>query len=325
MSARPLSSAAALVSLADVRQAAGRIRGVARKTPVHVSRSLDERTGATLFFKCESLQRGGSFKLRGAANAVFSLSPEEAARGVATHSSGNHGAALALAARERGIPAFVVLPETAPRVKREAVAGYGARITGCEPTLAAREEGLARVVSETGARVVHPFDDARVIAGQGTAGLELCEEVPDLDLVVVPVGGGGLASGTAVSARGLAPRARVIGVEPERADDARRSLLAGRITPVGDPTTLADGLKATIGPLPFAHFQALGVEVVTVREEEIVEAMRLLWERVKLVVEPSAAVAVAALVFDRVEARGRRVGVILSGGNVDLDRLPWQG
>lgn len=320
----PATSQRPIVTLDDVRAAAERVRPVVRRTPVLSGTDFDERTGATLFFKCENLQRGGAFKLRGATNAVYSLGATEAARGVATHSSGNHAAAVAIAARERGIRAYVVMPENAPRAKKEAVAGYGAAITWCAPTLAAREAGLAAVVAETGAAVVHPFDDARVIAGQGTAALELCEEVPDLDLVLAPVGGGGLASGTAVSVRTLAPRARLVGVEPERADDARRSLLAGSVTPVGDPVTICDGLKATIGALPFAHFQALGVEVVTVSEDEIVEAMRLFWERAKLVIEPSAAVPVAALLFHRVAARGRRVGVILSGGNLDLDRLPWQ-
>lgn len=314
-----------LVDIAAVRAAAARIRSLVRRTPVVTSRSLDERTGAELYFKCENLQRGGSFKLRGATNAILSLTDDEVRRGVATHSSGNHAAAVALAARARGIPAFVVMPETAPRVKREAVAGYGARITWCAPTQEARQRALAAVVAQTEAAVVPPFDDPRIIAGQGTAALELCEEVPGLDAVLVPVGGGGLASGTAVSVRALEPRAAVVGVEPERADDARRSLAAGRILPAGDPATLADGLRTTIGAIPFAHFRALGVEVVTVSEEEIVAAMRLAWERAKLLIEPSSAVAVAAVLSGPFrELQGLdRVGVVLSGGNANLDALPW--
>jgi threonine dehydratase len=314
---------ARLVGLDDVRRSAERIRGVVHRTPVLTSRSLDERTGAHLFFKCENLQRVGAFKIRGAANAVLSLPEAEARRGVAAHSSGNHAAALALAAATRGIPAYVVMPETTPRVKREAVAGYGARITYCRPTQASREEILSQVLSETGAHFVPPFNDVRIIAGQGTAALELCEQAPDLDVVVAPVGGGGLMSGTAVSVRALRPDARIVGVEPERADDTFRSLRSGHIESAGDPDTIADGLRTTIGVHNFAHLRALGVEVVTVSEEEIVAAMRDVWERMKLVVEPSGAVPVAALLAGRLPVTGRRVGVILSGGNVDLDQLPW--
>ena len=321
MTERTQAEAVRIVDLDDVRRAAERIRPHVHETPVLTARSLDARTGARLFFKCENLQRIGAFKIRGAMNAVLTL--PEARRGVASHSSGNHAAALALAAATRGVPAYVVMPETTPRVKREAVAGYGAKVTYCAPTQGAREEALARVLAETGATFVPPFDDERIIAGQGTAALELCGQVPDLDAVLAPVGGGGLMSGTAVSVRSLRPLARLIGVEPERADDAYRSLRSGRIESAGDPDTIADGLRTTIGVRNFAHLRTLGVEVVTVTEEEIVTAMRVIWERMKLVVEPSGAVPLAALLAGRAALAGRKVGVLLSGGNVDLDRLPW--
>ena len=308
-------------TLEDVHRAAERIAPHAHRTPVLTSRSVDERAGARVFFKCENLQKVGAFKFRGACNAVASLSDEEARRGVATHSSGNHAAALALAARLSGIPAHIVMPSSAPAVKRAAVAGYGARIVTCAPTLRAREEALAEVARETGAAVVHPYDDARVIAGQATAGLELVEEIPDLDVVVAPVGGGGLLSGTALSVTSRTS-ARVVGAEPAAADDAFRSLQAGRVLPSNDPVTIADGLRTSLGELPFAILRARGVEIVTVGEDEIAAAMRFVWERMKILIEPSAAVPVAAVLGGKV--RGARIGVILSGGNVDLDRLPWR-
>jgi threonine dehydratase/serine racemase len=252
---------------------------------------------------------------------VLSLTDEEARRGVATHSSGNHAAAMALSARIRGVTAHIVMPSSAPAVKRAAVEGYGARIVTCAPTLAAREAALAEVLAETGAHPVHPYDDARVIAGQGTAALELLDEAPDLDAVVAPVGGGGLLSGTAVAVASLSG-APVIGAEPEAADDAFRSLQVGRILPSNDPITIADGLRTSLGGLPFAILRGRGVEIVTVSEEAIAAAMRLVWERMKIVIEPSAAVPVAAVLGRKV--RGARIGVILSGGNVDLDRLPFR-
>jgi threonine dehydratase len=313
-----------LPAIDDLRQAAARIRPHVHRTPVMTCGTLDRMAGARLFLKCENFQKAGAFKSRGAANAVFLLGDADAARGVATHSSGNHAAALALAARRRGIPAYVVMPDNAPAIKRAAVEGYGARVFPCRPTLQAREEELARVVAQTGAAVVHPYNDARVIAGQGTAALELLEEVPDLDAVAAPVGGGGLLSGTALAVAATAPHARVIGAEPALADDAWQSLQAGRIIPPANAPTIADGLRTGLGDLTFAILQRLVSVIVTVSEAEIVDAMRLIWERAKLMVEPSSAVPIAALMSGRAGVAGLRVGVILSGGNVDLSRLPWQ-
>lgn len=314
----------ALPTLADVLAAAERLRPHVHRTPVLTCATLDGLAGARLFFKCENFQKAGAFKFRGATNAVLSLADDEAARGVATHSSGNHAAALALAAGRRGLAAHIVMPETAPPVKRAAVAAYGGRIRFCAPTLAAREAALAEVVAATGATVVHPYNDPRVIAGQGTAALELLAEVPELDAIVAPVGGGGLLSGTALAAAGAEPRPRVIGVEPAAADDARLSLAEGRIVPAGDPRTVADGLRTALGDLTFAILRRHAERIVAVSEDAIVAAMRLIWERMKIVVEPSSAVVLAALLADEAGLRGRRVGLILSGGNVDLARLPWQ-
>lgn len=307
-------------TLADIEQAKQRLLPHAHRTPVFTSRCVNERAGASVFFKCENFQRVGAFKFRGACNAVMSLSNEEAARGVATHSSGNHAQALALAARIRKIPAYVVMPQGSPAVKRAAVEGYGAQIRFCEATLAAREATLNQVVSETGAHFVHPYNDARVIAGQGTAALELLEEVPGLSVVTAPVGGGGLISGSAIAASALS-QARVIGVEPEAADDARRSLLEGHILPSNDPKTIADGLRTSLGPLTFAVAQKYVSEIVTVSEEQIASAMHFIWERMKIIIEPSSAVPVAALFAGKI--KGDRIGVILSGGNVDLHALPF--
>lgn len=305
----------------DVHAAARRIARHAHRTPVMTCRGIDRLADARVFFKCENLQKVGAFKFRGACNAVLSLDGEAAARGVATHSSGNHAAALALAASLRDIPAHVVMPEGVVDAKRRAVEGYGGRITLCEPTLRSRETTLADVLERTGANFIHPYDDPRVIAGQGTAALELLEEVPDLDVVMAPVGGGGLASGTAITVAALAPQIRVVGVEPRAADDARRSLAAGRILPSGDPITVADGLRTSLGKLTFEVIRQHVREIVTVEEADIVEAMRLMWERTKLLVEPSAAVPLAALLRGKV--RAGRIGIIISGGNADLDSLPW--
>jgi threonine dehydratase len=280
--------------------------------------------GAQVFFKCENLQKVGAFKFRGACNAVFSLSAMDASRGVVAHSSGNHAQALALAARLRGIPAYIVMPMNAPLVKKAAVEGYGGKITFCDPTLEAREQAQSRVVSETGARVVHPYNDDQVIAGQGTAALELLQEVPDLDVILAPIGGGGLVSGTAIAARGISPRIRVIAAEPEQADDAFRSLAAGKIVPSSNPQTIADGLLTSLCDRTFAILQKDVEQVVTVSEAGMVAAMRFLWERAKLIIEPSAAVAVGVLWERKIDLTGLRVGVILSGGNVDLESLPWQ-
>jgi len=310
-------------SLEDIRQAHRRIEPFIHRTPVLTSGTIDRMAGGEIFFKCENLQKAGAFKIRGACNAVFSLSDDEAKRGVATHSSGNHAAALALAARWRGIPAHVVMPENSPHVKKLAVAGYGAEIVFCKPTLEARERALAEVVARTGAAFIHPYNDLRVITGQGTAAIELCEQVQDLDLVVAPVGGGGLLSGTAVAVTLVSPKTAVIAAEPERADDAYRSFKSGRIVPSLDPNTIADGLRTSLGDLTFPIIQRYVRDIVLVSEEAIVEAMRCLWERMKILVEPSAAVPLGAVLSRRLDVAGRRVGLIVSGGNVDLDRLPW--
>jgi threonine dehydratase/serine racemase len=310
-------------TFSDILAAAERIRPYVHRTPVVTCGAVDRLAGARVRFKCENLQKVGAFKARGATNAVLSLTDEEARRGVATHSSGNHAAAVARAAGLRGVPAYIVMPSSAPPVKVRAVEGYGGVITVCEPTQAGRESALAEVVARTGATFVHPYENSRVIAGQGTAALELLEEVPDLDLVIAPVGGGGLLSGTALAVAGVSARTRVVGAEPAAADDARRSLELGRIVPAGNPQTVADGLRTTLGELPFAILRERGVTILTATEEEIVAAMRLIWERAKLVVEPSGAVPLAVVLAHREVFSGLEVGVVVSGGNVDLDRLPW--
>jgi threonine dehydratase len=318
-----MSEALPPVGIDDVRRAAVRIRPWAHRTPVLTSTTMDELCGAAIFFKCENLQRVGAFKFRGAANAVLSLDDAAARRGVATHSSGNHAQALALAARLRGIAATIVMPRDAPRVKVEAVRGYGARIVFSGSAPEDREHALADVLRETGAEFVHPSDDLRVIAGQGTCVLELLEEVADLDLVVTPVGGGGLLCGTAIAVHALLPRARVIGAEPAAADDAQQSFRTGTLHPSGNPRTIADGLRTSLGKNTFPIARARVADIVTVTEEGIVRAMRLVWERMKIVIEPSAAVPLAALMEGTLPVKGMRVGIILSGGNVDLDALPW--
>jgi len=310
--------------LVAIRAARERIRAHVRRTPLLSSAALDTIVGVRLVFKCENLQEIGAFKARGACNAVLSLSDAEAARGVVTHSSGNHGAALAWAASRRGIPAWVVMPSGAAAVKQEAVRSFGATIRHCESTVAAREAACAAVQAETGAVLVHPYNDWNVIAGQGTAVLELLEDVPDLDAVIVPVGGGGLLSGTAIAAKGLEPTIKVYGAEPAGADDAARSLRAGRIVPQTDPRTIADGLRSSLGDKTFAVIRARVDGIGTASEEAIVGAMRLVWEKLRIVIEPSAAVPLACLLERTVAVERLRVGIILSGGNVDLDRLPWQ-
>lgn len=312
-----------ILDFAAIRAAAGRIAAYVRRTPVMRCPRLDAEIGAEVFFKCENLQEMGAFKLRGASNAVLSLPAATLAKGVATHSSGNHGAALALAAMRRGVPACVVMPDNASAFKRRAVEEYGARIIFCEPTQAGREAALQRFVTDSGAAVVHPYNDAAVMAGQGTAALELHAEVPDLDVMLAPLGGGGLLSGTAVATRALRPAAKVYGAEPMGADDAWRSLQAGHVVPVAHPETVADGLRATIGTLTFEVIRAETDGVVRVEDEDTVAAMRYVWEYMKILIEPSAAVPVAALLKGLVEVRGKRVGVILSGGNLDLDHIPW--
>jgi threonine dehydratase len=291
------------------------------RTPVLTSRSLDEWLGCRAFVKAEHLQRCGAFKYRGATNAVQSLRDEEARRGVAAHSSGNHGAALARAAATRGVPCHVVMPRDAAPVKRAAVERWGARVVTCDNLLDARERVVREIVEQTGAVEVHPYDDVDVIAGAGTAALELCEEIDGLDVVVTPVGGGGLASGTCIAAHGVDAGIRFVGGEPTRADDAARSLATGVRQPALPPSTIADGLLTSLSDRTFGILREHAAEVVVVDEDEIVTAMRAVWERTKQLIEPSAAVAFAAL--RRTALDGARVGIIASGGNVDLDALPW--
>jgi len=310
-------------TLNDIRQAAERIKPYAHRTPVLTNESLNQKVGARVFLKCENLQKVGAFKFRGACNAVYSLTDEEAARGVCTHSSGNHAQALALAARMRGIPAYIVMPNNAPSVKKNAVAGYGGLITFCEPTLEARESTMDGIRLETGATVVHPYNDERVISGQGTAALELLEDYPDLDVIIAPVGGGGLLSGTAIAATELKKGIRVIAGEPEMADDAFRSMQEGVIIPSINPKTIADGLLTSLGALTFPVIQQRVEQIVTVSEAGIIETMKYVWERAKIIIEPSSAVAVGVLWEKKIDLRGLKVGVILSGGNVDLEKLPW--
>src|SRR5262245_22564465 len=312
------------LSLAAIRAAHDRIRDYIHRTPVLTSTVLDEQSGGKLFFKCENLQKGGAFKARGATNAVFSMTDAEAARGVATHSSGNHAAALSRAAKLRGIPAYIVMPNNAPKAKRAAVERLGGKIVFCEPNIPAREAAAAKVIAETGATLIHPFDNLRVMAGQGTATLELLEQAPDLDIIVAPVGGGGLVSGTAVAATSLKPGIRVIGAEPAGADDASRSFKAGKFIPITQANTIADGLRSSTSERTLAEIRSHVSDIVTVSEASIVAAMRAVWEVLKIVIEPSGAVPYAAIVENKIDVRGKRVGIILTGGNLDLDRLPWQ-
>ena len=313
----------ALPTHADVLAAAARIAGFATVTPVLGSRSLDAQAGCELHFKCENLQRVGAFKFRGACNAVWAMTADEAARGVVTHSSGNHGAALALAARTRGIPAHVVVPQGAVRSKVAAIQAYGATLHECAPTMAAREARAAAIAADTGARLVHPFTDPLVIAGQGTAALELLRAVPDLDLLLTPVGGGGLVCGSALAASGDIRSVPVLGAEPEGADEAWQSLQRGDRVTDFVPDTVCDGLRGTVGQINLDLMRALGVEILRVSDAETMAAMRLLWERMKLVVEPSAATVLAAVLRHPARFAGRRVGLVLSGGNLDLDALDW--
>jgi threonine dehydratase len=307
----------------DIELAHLLIRKYAHRTPVLTSSSINKIVGGNLFFKCENLQKVGAFKFRGACNAVFSLTKEEAQKGVATHSSGNHAAALALAARMRGIAAHIVMPSNSPEIKKKAVAGYGANITFCEPTLQARESTLARIVAETGATEIHPYNNFNVIAGQGTAAKELIEDFGDFDIIMAPVGGGGLLSGTALSAKYLLPGCKVIAAEPAGADDAFRSFQEKKILPSVNPKTIADGLLTSLGERNFAIIMHNVDDIVTVSEEKIVEAMRMIWERMKIIIEPSSAVPLAAILEGKVEIQNKKVGIILSGGNLDLGKLPF--
>lgn len=309
----------------DILQAAERIAPHVHRTPVMKSRAINSRLDGEIYFKCENFQRAGAFKFRGACNAVLSLADDEAERGVVTHSSGNHAQALALAASIRGISAYIVMPENAPRVKVEAVKEYGGRITFCRPTLAAREETAGRIIDETGACFIHPYNDPRVIAGQATCGREVLEDYPRLDILMAPVGGGGLLSGTALAAVFWSAETAVIAAEPAGADDACRSFYSGTIIPSEKPNTLADGLLTSLGSLTFPVIRQYVQDIVTCSEASIVDAMRLIWERLKIIVEPSGAVPLACLLEGKPKLSGRKAGIILSGGNIDLDNLPWQG
>ncbi len=307
----------------DILHAAERIRPHVHRTPVLTCGNLNLLTGAELFFKCENFQKVGAFKFRGACNAIFSLSDAELKQGVTTHSSGNHAAALALAARKCGARAYIVMPRNAPAVKKAAVESYGAEIIYCEPTLQARETTLAEVQKETGAIFIHPYNNAKVIAGQGTAALELLDDIPDLDFIITPVGGGGLLSGTAITTSHLAAGTKVVAAEPANADDAYQSFLQGKIVLQTNPKTIADGLRTSLGELTFAIIQKYVHQIVTVSEEAIIQAMKLTWERMKIIIEPSSAVPLGALLEKKWAVKNKRIGIILSGGNVDLTKLPW--
>jgi len=318
---RPVSSN--LLTLAEIEAARERIAAYVKRTPVLTSDGLDAVTGARLYFKCECLQHLGAFKVRGATNAVFQIPDADAARGVVTHSSGNHGAAVAGAAAHRGIPAYIVMPEGTLRPKLAQVARLGGQITTCAPTQAAREAAAARIAAQTGAAFIHPYDDRRVMAGQGTVGLELLEEAPELDLVLAPIGGGGLISGLSTVVKAVRPAARVVGAEPAGADDAARSLAAHELIPLTEAHTIADGLRTSLSADTFAHIEARVDQIVTVSEAAIVAAMRVLWEALRVTVEPSACVPYAAIAEGKLDVRGKSVGVVLTGGNADLDKLPW--
>lgn len=311
-------------TISDVFEAHDRIRPFIHRTPIITSIYINSLAGAELFFKCENLQKAGAFKARGASNAVFGLSDEQAAKGVATHSSGNHGTCLSYAAGRRGIPCTVVMPRSAPQAKKDAVRGYGGTVVECEPSTSSREAVFAEVVAKSGAEFVHPYNDARVIAGQATCSREFLEQVGNLDAVIAPIGGGGMVSGTCLTVSNLAPHVKVYAAEPEQADDAYRSFKAGHIIADDAPNTVADGLKVPLKDLTW-HFVKHNVsDILTASEEEIIEAMKLIWKRAKLVMEPSSAVPLAAILKNKSIFAGKRVGVIITGGNVDLDTLPWQ-
>ncbi len=310
-------------TLDDMLAAHVRIKPYIHRTPVLTSSFLNELTGAELFFKCENFQKAGAFKVRGASNAVFGLSDDMLEKGVATHSSGNHALSLSYAAGRRGIPCTVVMPRTAPQAKKDAVIGYGGKIVECEPSTSSREEVFAQVVKETGAEFVHPYNDPRVIAGQGTCSRELIEQVEGLDAVIAPIGGGGMISGTCLTLSNLAPTVKIYAAEPEQADDAARSFKAGHIIADDAPVTVADGLKVPLKELTW-HFVSNHVtDILTTSEDEIIDAMKLIWKRMKIVMEPSSAVPLAAILKNKEVFAGKRVGVIITGGNVDLDLLPW--
>jgi threonine dehydratase len=312
-------------SIDDIRAAAGRIKGIGHRTPILTSQTLDKMAGRKLFFKCENFQKVGAFKLRGGWNAVSMLSDEEAANGVCTHSSGNHAQAVAFSAMKRGITSYIVIPNNVPDVKLDAVKGYGANITLCEPTLEARKTTLDEIEKKTGAQVVHPFNNPNVIAGQGTAALEMIEDLGTLDAIIAPIGGGGLMSGTCIATKSLLPETKLFGAEPAGADDAYRSLREGKIMPQTDPDTICDGLLTSLGEYTWSILKDHLEAIYTVTDDEVINAMRLVWERMKIIIEPSSATAVAVALkseFKALEGLGK-VGIILTGGNVELSKLPF--
>lgn len=311
-------------TLPQIRAARELIASHIHRTPILTSAAFDREFGARLFFKCENFQKVGAFKARGATFAVLSASDEDVKGGVVTHSSGNHAAALARAAAIRGVPGHIVMPDNAPKVKQESVRRYGGMITFCAPTLAARDAAAAKIQAETGAALIHPFDNWAVITGQGTCALEVLEDLPDLDLMLVPIGGGGLATGTVIASKAIKPDINVYAAEPAGADDAFRSMQSGIRQPQDHPQTIADGLRTGIGEKAFSVLPRLLDGVVTVSEASIITAMRKTWEVMKIIIEPSCAVPLAALLEGKLDVTGKRVGIILTGGNVDLDRLPWQ-
>ena len=312
-----------LPSITDIMQAHSRIRPYIHLTPVLSSKQLNGIFGCELYFKCENLQKVGAFKFRGATNAVLSLTPEERGKGVVTHSSGNHAAALALAAAMNGVKAYIVMPETAPEVKKKAVAGYGAEITFCKPTLESREGTANQIIAEKGAVMVHPYDNFKVICGQGTSALELLDEINDLEIVIAPVGGGGLMSGTSTTVKNINPEIKVIGAEPLNANDAWKSFTTGVLTPSVNPLTIADGLLTSLSDLTFSIIKKNVDNIFTAREESIIECMLLVWERMKIIIEPSSATALAIVRENPDYFRGKKTGIILSGGNVDFRKLPF--
>lgn len=310
-------------SFQDIQKAHLRIRKHIHATPVHTSYGINRITGAILYFKCENFQKAGAFKFRGATNALFSLSEKDAKRGVATHSSGNHAAALALAAGLRQVKCYVVMPHNAPKVKVEAVKGYGAEITFCEPTLQSRESTLKKLIEKNGAVFIHPYDNHEVICGQGTAAIEFLREIPDLDIIMTPIGGGGLFSGTLISARAVLPEIKIYGAEPKNADDAYRSFKSKRLIPSDRPNTIADGLLTSLSALTFKIITEKADDIITVSEEAIIEAMKLIWERMKIVVEPSAAVPLGVVLENKELFKNKKTGLILSGGNIDVTKIPF--
>ncbi len=307
----------------EIQKVHQRIKPYINQTPVMSSSAINEMSGAEIYFKCENFQKIGAFKMRGAANAILALTDEERAKGVATHSSGNHAQAVALSAKNHGVPAYIVMPENAPSIKRAATAGYGAEIITCAPTLAARENTLEKVVERTGATFLHPYNNYDVIAGQATCAKEFIEEIADLEVMMTPVGGGGLMSGTAISTKALLPNAQIVGAEPKWADDAYRSFKSGTMQYNTRVDTIADGLRTNLGPYTFEIITNLVNDIITVSEEEIVAAMRIIWERMKIIIEPSCSVPFAAVLQQKERFAGKKVGIIITGGNVDVNNLPF--